>query len=249
MFRATTLGALCLAAALVPLSAGAETWTVTITNATGGTYFTPLMVAAHDDAVDAFEVGQPASPQLRATAECGDTSGLIAAFGAAGADFDNNPAGGALAPGSSATAVLTPSRGNDRLTIAGMLVPTNDGFFGLDAVEVPKLPGTYTWAVNGYDAGTEANDEILNDTTPCAPGVPGMPGDPTGLAGSGATGVTTFDYNTNVHVHPGPVGDLDPTGGPSDLDAGVHRWVNPIAYVTVTVDPRRHGRHDKDHGY
>jgi len=129
MNRATTL-ALCLAAALAPLPALANDWTVTVTNVTGGTYFTPLMVAAHDGGVDAFDLGQPASPALRATAECGDTSGLIAAFGAAGADMDNNPAGGALAPGDSATAMLSPSRGNDRLTIAGMLVPTNDGFFG-----------------------------------------------------------------------------------------------------------------------
>jgi hypothetical protein len=247
MNRATTL-ALCLAAALAPVSAWAETWTVTVTNVTNGTYFTPLMVAAHDNSVDAFDVGTPASPELRATAECGNTSGLIAAFGAAGADFDNNPAGGALAPGDSATATLSPSRGNHRLTIAGMLVPTNDGFFGLDAVEVPKVPGTYTWAVNGYDAGTEANDEILAPPAEgCMPGQPGMPGDPTGLAGSGATGVTTFDYNTNVHIHPGGVGDLDPTGGPSDLDAGVHPWLNPIGYVTVTVRKGHHGYHGYGH--
>jgi len=248
MSRATTIGALCLAAALAPLPALAADWTVTITNVTNGTYFTPLMVAAHGDGVDAFELGQPASPDLRATAECGNTSGLIAAFGAAGADMDNNPAGGALAPGASATATLSPSRGNDRLTIAGMLVPTNDGFFGLDAVEVPRVPGTYTWAVDGYDAGTEANDEILAPPAEgCMPGQPGMPGDPTGLAGTGATGVTTFDYNTSVHVHPGGVGDLDPAGGPSDLDAGVHPWLNPIGYVTVTVSRGHHGHHGYGH--
>jgi hypothetical protein len=245
MHRAIPAGALGLLMAAAPAFASAETWTVTVTNVTGGTYFTPPMVAAHDGAADAFDLGAPASPDLRAAAECGDTSGLIADFGAAGADMENNPAGGALAPGQSATATLHPHRGNDRLTIVGMLVPTNDGFFGLDAVPVPKEPGTYTWAVDGYDAGTEANSEILNATTPCAPGVPGMPGDPTGLAGSGGTGVASFDYDTNVHVHPGPVGDLDPTGGPSDLDASVHRWLNPIGYVTVTVEKGRHGHHDR----
>jgi len=241
MHRAIPVGALGLIMALAPVSARAETWTVTVTNVTNGTYFTPLMVAAHGAGADAFDLGQPAAPDLRRAAECGDTSGLIADFGAAGADMANNPAGGALAPGQSATATLTPRHGNDMLTIVGMLVPTNDGFFGLDAVPVPKEPGTYTWAVDGYDAGTEANDEILN-ATGCMPGKPGMPGDPTGLAGSGGTGVASFDYNTNVHVHPGPVGDLDPAGGPSDLDASVHRWVNPIGYVTVTVAKgRRHG--------
>jgi hypothetical protein len=235
------LGAVCLLAATAVPATAAE-WTVTITNAANGTYFTPLMVAAHSAHVDAFQVGEPASDSLRLTAECGNTSGLIAAFENAGAEFDNNPAGGALAPGASATATLHPSPWNDRLTIAGMLVPTNDGFVGLDSVRVPKVPGTYTYPVNGYDAGTEANDEVFAPPAEgCMPGQPGVPGDPTGLAGSGATGVTTFDYNTNVHVHPGGVGDLDPAGGPSDLDAGVHTWVNPIGYVTVTVRKGRHG--------
>jgi hypothetical protein len=246
MHRAIPMGALCLAAALAPLPAAAADWTVTVTNVTNGTYFTPLMVAAHGGTADAFDLSEPASPDLRAAAECGDTSGLIADFGAAGADMDNNPAGGALAPGASATATLHPHHGNDMLTIVGMLVPTNDGFFGLDAVRVPKEPGTYTFAVDGYDAGTEGNDEILN-ATGCMPGKPGMPGDPTGLAGTGGTGVASFDYNTNVHVHPGPVGDLDPTGGPSDLDASVHRWVNPIGYVTVTVEKSRHRGYGNDH--
>lgn len=247
MKRASMFGALCLVAATAVPAAAAD-WTVTITNAANGTYFTPLMVAAHSKHVDAFEVGQPASADLQATAECGNTSGLIAAFGAAGADMDNNPAGGALAPGASATAMLSPSRHNDRLTIAGMLVPTNDGFVGLDAVEVPKKPGTYTYPVNGYDAGTEANDEVFAPPAEgCMPGQPGVPGDPTGLAGTGATGVVAFDYNTDVHVHPGGVGDLDPEGGPSDLDAGVHTWVNPIGYVTVTVHKRRHHHGHGDH--
>jgi hypothetical protein len=245
MKRASILS-LCLVAALAAPAAAAE-WTVTITNATNGTYFTPFVVAAHGDNADVFDVGQPASLDVQRVAECGDTGGVIASLTAAGADLDINPAGGRLAPGMTTTAVLNPAPWQDRLSVIAMLIPTNDGFVGLDSIQVPKVPGTYTYAVNGYDAGTEANSEVL-DTSGCVPGMPGIPGDPTGLAGTGGTGVATADYNTNIHIHPGVVGDLDPNGGPSDLDASVHDWNNPVGYITVTVGRKHHGHHDRwDH--
>ena len=42
---------------------------VEITNLTNGLYFTPLLVAVHNDHTDLFEVGTPASPELQAMAE------------------------------------------------------------------------------------------------------------------------------------------------------------------------------------
>jgi len=242
----TILGALCLVAATA-LPATAAEWKVTVTNLTNGTYFTPLLVAAHNGHTEAFTPGEPASSDIRWVAECGNIAPLAADLGAAGAELVTNPAGGALAPGTSTTATLHPGPRQDHLSIVAMLVPTNDGFFGLNSIRVPKVPGTYSYSVNAYDAGTEANDEVFAPpASGCMPGQPGVPGDPTGLAGTGATGVASFDYNTNVHVHPGPVGDLDPTGGASDLDASVHRWNDPIATVTVTVGK---GRHDHGHDH
>ena len=38
-----------------------------------------------------------------------------------------------------------------------------------------------------------------------------------------------------VHIHRGSLGDDDITGGKSDLDNTVHRWLNPVARITVTV--------------
>jgi hypothetical protein len=219
MKRLNVLGAVCLLAATAVPATAAE-WTVTITNAANGTYFTPLMVAAHSKHVDAFQVGEPASDSLQLTAECGNTSGLIAAFENAGADIDNNPAGGALAPGASATATLHPSRWNDRLTIAGMLVPTNDGFVGLDSIRVPKVPGTYTYAVNGYDAGTEANDEW------CA-NIPG----PT-CGGIGLSPGPNYGDEGYVHVHRG-------IHGIGDLAEASYDWRNPVAKISI-VRTRSH---------
>jgi hypothetical protein len=114
-----------------------------------------------------------------------------------------------------------------------MLLPTNDGFVGLDAIRIPKKRGTYTYYLNGYDAGTEANDEIINGGG--APGTPGIPADPGGNGGTGASGVTGADHNTTVHVHRGIVGDTDTTGGASDLNSAVHKWINPVAKVVITI--------------
>lgn len=114
-----------------------------------------------------------------------------------------------------------------------MLLPTNDGFVGLDGQHIPRQPGVYTYYLHGYDAGTEANDELI--TGGGAPGVSGIPADPGGNAGTGGSGVAGSDHNAHVHIHRGVVGDMDPAGGSSDLDAGVHRWQDPVAKVTVTV--------------
>ncbi len=168
-------------------------------------------------------------------AEGGDISGLEADVTALGATVVANPAGGLLAPATSTTLSMnTDGTSNDRLTIVAMLLPTNDAFAGLNAVEIPTEPGTYRFNVPAYDAGTEANDELL--TGGGAPGAPGMPADPGGLAGTGGTGAAVVDSNTNVHSHRGNLGDSDAAGSASDLDSSVHRWLNPVVRVTVTVN-------------
>jgi len=116
-----------------------------------------------------------------------------------------------------------------------MLLPTNDAFAGLNAIAIPTTPGTYVFDVPAYDAGTEANDELLVAGAGGAPGVPGMPGDPGGTTGMSGTGAASADANPNVHIHRGSLGDTDLTGGSSDLDIQVHRWLNPIIRVVITV--------------
>lgn len=63
-----------------------------------------------------------------------------------------------------------------------------------------------------------------------------MPGDPGGLAGTNGTGASDTDANPNVHIHRGSLGDTDAAGGNSDLDSRVHRWLNPVVRVTITVN-------------
>ena len=100
---------------------------VSITNLTTGTYFTPLFVASHDGHNSMFASGEPASSSLEIMAECGDISALVADMNSGGADTLVNPAGGLLAPGATATGTLMPSRHNRYLSLAAMLLPTNDG--------------------------------------------------------------------------------------------------------------------------
>lgn len=235
-----------ITAALLSLSlavpSAASAWErmidVEVANLTNATYFTPLLVATHGSGLHLFQVGEPASTHLQAMAEGGNIDGLVSDVESADGHYVANPAGGLLAPGMSVTASMKIENYKRNLSVAAMLLPTNDGFVGLDGVRVPRARGTYTYYLRGYDAGTEANDELV--TGGGAPGAPGIPADPGGFAGSGGSGVAGADHNPNVHIHRGVVGDHDEAGGASDLDAGVHRWQGPVAKVTVTVRRASH---------
>lgn len=221
---------------LVAPAAFADRVTVTITNMTSAIYFTPLLAVAHSRKLDLFSLGQPASAAIQAIAEGGDISGAQSAASSAGA---TTAAGdGLLAPGESVTLHMNTKRGQRYLSVAGMLLPTNDGFVGVDSIRIPRRGYRRTVHAKGYDAGTESNDEVINGGG--APGVAGIPADPGGNAGTGGTGLsgnsaTGGPVESNVvHVHRGIVGDRDPNGGESDLDSAVHSWNNPVARVTVT---------------
>lgn len=229
------LGAMFVMASLIgSQTASATDFNVRIINLSNGIYYTPFLVAAHPEGSSLFTTGQPASANLQAMAEGGDISGLVADLQGLGATIAENPAGGPLAPASETDVDLnTDGTSNDRLSIVAMLLPTNDAFAGLNAVAIPTDPGTYVFDVPAYDAGTEANDELI--TGGGAPGAAGIPADPGGLGGTGGSGAATADANPNVHIHRGTLGDLDAAGGTSDLDSSVHRWLNPVIRVVITV--------------
>jgi len=224
-----------LIAALVATSSSltqAAQLNVTITNLTQGIHFTPFVVAGHDDSARMFETGQPASSQLQAVAEGGDISGFVNLLNGIGAVVVENPAGGLLVPGGD-TSFTIDTGDLGYLSMVSMLLPTNDGFAGLDSWKIPSQPGVYTVNLSAYDAGTEANDEIVNGGG--APGVPGIPAAPGGDAGANGSGVTDSEANQTVHIHRGVLGDDDPTAGNSDLDNRVHRWLNPVIRLRIEV--------------
>lgn len=238
---------LIISVLVTPFTVQAKDVTVQVTNLTNGIYFTPLLVAAHNKHVDFYELGQPASEALQAMAEGGDFSGLSADAAEQNADISENPVSGLLAPGHTATVKLANvKRSNNYVSVTAMLLPTNDGFVGADSIKIPNIEGTYTYYLNGYDAGTEANDEVINGAG--LPNNPGIPADPGGNSGIGATGLTTVEHNQKVHVHRGIVGDQYVEGGNSDLDPVVHRWLNPVAKLVITVNCNNNRHSGNDFG-
>ena len=338
--RPLTLIALPLAA--VASASHAADYEITLTNLTSGMYVTPPIVAAHPASASVFATGEPASEELRAVAEGGDTAALAALLESVGASIE--VAEDLLGPGESVTFTLSTADApsNDRLSLAGMLLPTNDGFVGLDSLPLPASPPpdpiatgtdgsgdvaeappplppggpddadspeplageapdpnapvppadapldpfgapddadasstsvagadpdgaapepiepvdvdapdpdlpdpgvpavdqaatpTLTVDLLGYDAGTEANDEIVGGGALGEPGFPLPPLVAESGVGAGATGIEA-PIEGFVNVHRGVRGDDDPTGGASDVAAAVHGWLNPVARLTVTV--------------
>ena len=231
----TLLKASVLSVAMMNAAHAAE-WSVSITNLTHGSYFTPLLVTAHGDQVQFFKAGEKASSELQAMAEGGDLAGLVGMVNGEDADTVVNPAQGLLAPGSTTMAMLNTDDKPQHmyLSVLSMILPSNDAFIGLNKVHVPMEAGTYVYNVNAYDAGTEANNEMKN-ADGGMPGVLGMPAADVPGTGTGATGVTTEETNNMVHIHRNMLGDTNDEGGMSDVDSRVHRWLNPVARVTVTV--------------
>jgi hypothetical protein len=220
---------------LVSQQAIAADLSIEIQNLTQGMYYTPLLIVAHGPENSLFEAGETASPELQAMAEGGSLDGLANIGASIGANALADPAGGLLGPGTNTTGTLTTDDGNSVLSVVAMMLPTNDGFVGLDNWTIPEAAGTYTVYLNAYDAGTEVNDELRGGG---APGTPGMPVPPPleASVGNNGTGVSNTETNATVHIHRGNIGDELADGGVSDVNNSVHRWLNPVAKLTVTVN-------------
>lgn len=192
---------------------GAATgYEVTITNLTAGETFTPPIVIVHGKNIQVFELGQQASPELKSVAEAGDTGPLAAAVSGLPQVDAVTTGPDAVGPGQSTTVTVNATKGFERITVAGMLIPTNDGFYSLNGVKLPDAAGgTVVYYATAYDAGTELNDEL------CAH-IPGPP--------CNGEGLSEGDGEGYIHVHPG-------IHGIGDLNAAERDWRNPVAEIRV----------------
>jgi hypothetical protein len=113
-------------------------------------------------------------------------------------------------PGNSTTMMVTAKHGVRHVSIGSMLGATNDAFFGLSGVRLPKGGHTVTYMANAYDAGSETNDELMST-----------------VAGLGGEGYSPNDSGEGfIHIHSGIHGVGDAI--PADLD-----WRNPVAKITI----------------
>jgi hypothetical protein len=217
-----------------------RTYRVTIENETDGQPFSPGVAVTHRRSTQLFDVGDHASPGIEAIAEDGNEAPAVAEVtGSAGITdvFDiNRPITREDTTVGGFTDEFTfeiQARPGDRLSLAVMLICTNDGFTGLDSVKLPR-EGSHTYHAAGYDAGTENNTEQSEDIVdPCsALGPAPLAGDPNGNEDAG---VDTSPHGP-IHHHPG-------IEGGADLSESMHGWTNPVAEITIE---RIGGEHEED---
>jgi archaellum component FlaF (FlaF/FlaG flagellin family) len=196
----------------IALADGKAYYEVTVTNLTRAQTFTPILVASHYKGVKLFELGSPASNELTALAEGGDVAPLTTALQANDKVIDTKNSGGLLMPGQSVTVTVSASRGAKQISLASMMIPTNDSFIALNGVKAPKHGKTAVYYSSGYDVGSEPNDELcMNIPGPVCGGAGGSPE-------AGGEGY--------VHISGG-------ISGKADLTADTYDWRNPTAKIAI----------------
>lgn len=202
---------------------GLDDYTVTVTNVTSNVYLTQILAVGHEgESYDIYAIGNPASVELQAAAEGGDIGGISAMFSKK-ADIVIDPAEGLLGPGESVEFEIDGDA--THLSLVAMILPTNDGFIALDAVDI--RPGEFE--LEALDAGTEGNDEAI--TGGGAPNTPGIPADPSGKADTSAPGIAGVVAEETVSRHRGIKG-----GEGSALSQENHGWSGPVAIVAIASD-------------
>ena len=175
--------------------------TVSFMNLSESQIMTPPVVIVHnspdgDNGIRYFKLGNVVSEEVELIAEGGDTTPLLEA---ASGQITNGrvnsvalampEAGGPLTPGASASVTVSALPGQV-MSIVTMVVCTNDGFTGVDSIEI--VDGTFTTPV--YDAGSETNVETLDWWVPPC----------------GSETNNTDDENGLITLHPGQANAEDP---------------------------------------
>lgn len=222
--------------ALTPatMAQSARMYRVTVTNATLGQPVAPSVIATHTDAFRLFELG-PAPVEgdigydryfaLATMAETGSPF-LLRDQVAASADvweaeaLPTNRTPPVLLPSESNSITIGASGSARYLSAVAMLGATNDAFYAVRNVQLPRGIGDSVHIhATAYDAGSEANAESA-DTV----GALGATDDnPTTGAGINVNG------EGYIFVHAGIHG----IGGPDGLDAATYDWRNPVVEVTI----------------
>lgn len=201
---------------ITPPAAPAEySYTITVTNLTYSQPLSPIAVVLHGDN-EMWTVGESASVPLEKLAEGGDNSDFIADSSV----LASSSAEGPLLPGTvNSITISTTDRLATNLTIATMLVNTNDAFSGLTGIDISSMTinDKKSWDLNVYDSGTELNSESVGT-------IPGP-----------ADGGTGFDESRNdvnfVAYHSGVVSQDD--GLSNSVLTQAHRFDNPAIKLTI----------------
>jgi hypothetical protein len=145
---------------------------VTIENTSGVVFpgaLSRVLYAVHDDTVTLFEDGMPASPSLEELAEDADASALFGDVDGAPGVSDAAISPSPLGPGDTYEFTVIADGTTPRLSLAAMVVPSNDTFVALggagialvddagDPLSDEDLAIAVADALGAWESGTEAN--------------------------------------------------------------------------------------------
>ncbi len=162
--------------------------TVTNLNPANGSLLTPVVVATQNGIYDQLDVGSAASENIERLAEDGTVGPRIAAALGSGGVNEALATPSPLMPGDSFTLTFLADPTNPLtqfLSYASMVIPSNDAFIGNDDPtqidlfddngSLIRRVGSNAFIVTGddvWDAGTEVNDEIPENTAALAQAAP-----------------------------------------------------------------------------
>jgi hypothetical protein len=202
---------------------GGSRFEVTVTNLTKGQEFAPILVASHREGFRLFKLGEPVSPEMAILAEegfPGPLAGVLSGMPEV-KDVVTSPLNqeGTPDPGTSLTLTVKAPYPFNHISVAAMIVPTNDGFFAIDGAEAPRGKEELTLYSPAYDAGSERNDESCVS-------IPGIFPECSGPSGPGNGDKPTGGEEGFVHIHAG-------IHGVGNFSPAKRDWRNPVAKISI----------------
>jgi hypothetical protein len=176
----------------------------------GSQPLSPPVFAVHSPSFRLFHIGGYASSELAQVAEDAFNDPLVTFLNNSPQVSEVVAEGGPIPPGSSGTYNVSAEGNYMKLSMVTMLVNTNDGFTGVDKLQLPQK-GTKTYYLRAYDAGSEENTELeAHIPGPCCS--------------------NPFEGNATsekIRFHKGITGI-------GELDPDVYGWDEPVAKLTIT---------------
>ena len=190
---------------------------VTVSNLTYGQPLSPVAVILHDEG-NFWQIGESASVALETLAESGDNTSFLAEDQV----LSGQSGTGVIMPGMSETVEISLTDNQpDFISIATMLVNTNDAFSGVNAMNLTNLQvgESISLTTRSYDAGTEKNSELVAT----------IPGPASSGAGEGFNEMR--DDLDMVGMHAGVVSVDD--GLSTSVLTQAHKFDNPTVHITI----------------
>ena len=205
------------------------TYEVTIRNISNGQPLSPPVVATHQRSVGLFRYGRSASPELEALAEDGNEvplfnllNGSPKATDVIDVGMPLTRRGQVVGDFSDSVTIQIQARPGDAISLASMLICTNDGFVGLDRSRLPRGTARRVYPLIPLDAGTEQNTEMSADIVDACGALGSLP-----LPGDGnEDDAVNQDPQNRISLHRG-------IRGTGDLSAQAHGWRGITAVAIV----------------